>query len=108
MDVIGVGITENADREKLEKMTGVIRDDDTGRDGDGSGIGSNGGSSHMIIPQPGESLDERIEEALAIKVAEGEIIDKIVGNMYIICISYGYCTIHILKDHDMHLIMLYK
>ena len=55
-----------------------------GRDGDGSAIGSNGGSSHMIIPRSGESLNERIEEALAIKVAEGEIIDKTVGNMYII------------------------
>ena len=99
MDVIGVGLSENADREKLEKIVGASSGADDSATSGGSGSGSGAGSSsigsgahgsgasgsgqsgsgvsrrrrpRIFIPSPGETLNPKIEAVIAERVVEGE------------------------------------
>ena len=93
MDVIGVGITENADRQKLEKIASVSVVEEANGEGEDAtqegvtagsvtdGAGDTGGSGagkksvkrpRIIIPQSGEALSKSFEKAVVEKVVEGK------------------------------------
>jgi hypothetical protein len=79
-DVIGVGISENADTEKLTEIV-------TSGGGKTKRVGSGGGGGGVIVPKAGEDLGDKITEAL-----EKEIVKEIDMCSTNPCKNGGTCT----------------